>query len=117
MQNIFSIPTSSSCCSSTGGRAGGEDGGGGGQRVGRRRGGFQSDRPTEKSDNERSGLSGVQTVSRKGREGNGKRGVGEGRKRREGCRRKCPLSWVMFDAALLLPTLGKRTETQPVRRP
>lgn len=46
------------------GRAGGEDGGGGGQRVRGRRGGFQSDRLTEKSDNERSGLSGVQTASR-----------------------------------------------------
>lgn len=31
--------------------------------VGRGGGGFQSDRPTEKSDNERSGLSGVQTAS------------------------------------------------------
>ncbi len=78
MQNIFSIPDVVFVLLLRRGRAGGgEDGGGGGQRVGKRkrRGGFQSDRPTERSDNERSGLSGAQTVSRKGREGNGK-GVG-----------------------------------------
>lgn len=63
MQNIFNILTSSSCCSSTGEEPGERGEGGGGRRAGEeaRRGGFQSDRPTEKSDNERSGLSGVQT--------------------------------------------------------
>lgn len=34
-------------------------------------------------------------------------GEGRGSEGSKGCRRKCPLSWVMFDAALLLPTLGK----------
>lgn len=39
-------------------------------------------------------------------EGKAERGGG-GSERSKGCRRKCPLSWVMFDAAPLLPTRGK----------
>lgn len=37
-------------------------------------------------------------------EGKGTEKGGVGRK---GCRRKCPLSWLMFDAAPLLPTPGR----------
>lgn len=81
MQSIFSILTSSSFCSLHKGRTRGA-----GRRWatsrGERRGEFQSDRPTEKSDNERSGLSGVQTPSRakiaaRGKE-QGEWGVGGG---------------------------------------
>lgn len=32
---------------------------------------------------------------------------GGGSEGSKGCKRKCPLSWVMFDAELLLPTPGK----------
>ncbi|CAB1426855.1 unnamed protein product [Pleuronectes platessa] len=76
-------------------------------------GGFQSDRLTEGSDNERSGLSGVQTPSPceiAAREGKadwwGVKGGGEGSK---GWRRKCPLSRAVFDAAMLLPTPGRES--------
>lgn len=64
MQNIFNILTSSSCCSSVGEELGEKMEVEVGNEQWGRRGGFQSDRPTEKSDNERSGLSGVQTASR-----------------------------------------------------
>lgn len=53
-----------------------------GNGRGRRRGGLQSDRLTERSDNERSGLSGVQTASlstiaARGREGRDNRVNGD----------------------------------------
>ena len=99
--------------SSIGGRTRGvgekvEVGGGGGGGGG---GGFQSDRLTEGSDNERSGLSGVQTPSLReiaAREGKAD-GGGGGEEGSKGWRRKCPLSWAMFDAAMLLPTPGKES--------
>lgn len=114
MQNIFNILTSSSRCSSIGEKPGGENGGGGGQRsreggkggvdfraTGRLRGAIMSAR----------GCLGCKLLpardSCKGKGRGMERGWAAGGEGSRGCRGKCPLSWVMFDAALLLPTLGK----------
>lgn len=113
MQNIFNILTSSSCLSSIGEKPGGENGGGGGQRsregeggvdfraTGRLRGVIMSAR----------GCLGCKLLpardSCKGKGRGMEKGWVVGGEGSRGCRRKCPLSWVMFDAALLLPTLGK----------
>lgn len=44
------------------------------------------------------------------------RGMGEGAEGVKGYRRRCPLSWVMFDSALMLPMRDKENERKHSQR-